>query len=107
MQNEKTKCEQELEVAPIRKANPASWPKGVRPISIDEVDGIGVDAKGDLYWHGKHVETRARLDLNYRQILYAAAILAFTAIGALGAVGQGWAAYNDWACKVGWPAICP
>ena len=40
----------ELELAPLRKADPSTWPKGVRPISIDEVDGIGVDSRGDLYW---------------------------------------------------------
>ena len=27
--------------------------------------------------------------------------------GALGAAAQGGAAYNDWACKVNWRALCP
>jgi hypothetical protein len=107
MENEKTEREQELEQVPFRKADKATWPKGVRPIAIDEVDGIGVDAKGDLYWHGKPVETRARVDLNWRQMIYAGIILFFTALAACGAVVQGWAAYNDWACKVGWLAVCP
>jgi hypothetical protein len=31
----------------------------------------------------------------------------FTVFGALGAAAQGGAAYNDWACKVNWRALCP
>jgi hypothetical protein len=93
----------------IRTADPAAWPKGVRPmISLDEVAGIGVDANGDLYWHGKRVETRTRVRLTWLQIIYAAIIAIATVGGACGAVAQGWAAYNDWACKVGWSAVaCP
>jgi hypothetical protein len=107
MSSEDSERERELKEIPVRKADSAAWPKGVRAIAIAEVDAIGVDAKGDLYWHGKRVETRTRLDLNWRQIIYAGLILVFTGIGAGGAVVQGWAAYNDWACKVGWPAVCP
>jgi hypothetical protein len=106
-ENEKSERERELEQTPFRRADKATWPKGVRPIGLEEVDAIGVDAKGNLYWHGKHVETRARLNLNWRQVVYAAIILIFTGITACGAAVQGWTAYNDWACKVGWPAICP
>jgi len=47
--------ERELEGAPLRKPDKATWPKGVRPIAIDEVDGTGVEADGDLYWHGTTV----------------------------------------------------
>lgn len=65
-----------------------------------------MDGEGDLYWHGKRVETRTRLDLNRSQAAVAVVIAVATVIGACGAVVQGWAAYNDWACKVGWPGIC-
>ena len=41
------------------------------------------------------------------QKLGAIIVAGFTVIGALGAVAQGWAAYNDWACKVKWIAVCP
>jgi hypothetical protein len=36
---------------------------GVRAISQDEVHAIGVDQKGDFYWHGKHVQIRHPLEL--------------------------------------------
>ena len=99
--------ERELNEVPLRPANKAEWPPGIRGIAIKEVDAIGVDANGDLYWHGKRVETRTRLDLDRWQIAIAVVIAVGTLIGAAAAVAQGWASYNDWACKVGWPAVCP
>src|SRR5262245_22571730 len=99
--------ERELREVPPRKTDRTAWPKGVRPIGIDEVDGIGVDANGDLYWHGKRVETRTRVKLTPLQMTYGVIIAVATMVGAGGALAQGWAAYNDWACKVGWPAVCP
>jgi hypothetical protein len=100
--------ERELERAPIRKPDKSDWPEGVRPIGLDELDGLGIDAEGHLYWHGKPVETRARLDLNWLQTIVAVVIAFGTVIGAAAAVAQGWAAYNEWACRVGWSAAaCP
>jgi hypothetical protein len=96
----------ELEEVPLRKADKTKWPKGVRGIGIEEIDALGIDADGNLYWHGKRVETRTRVSLTWPQIIYAVIIAIATVVGACGAVAQGWAAYNDWACKVGWPAIC-
>jgi len=100
--------EQELKEVPLRPANKAAWPKGIRSISYDEADALGVDAKGELYWHGKPVEIRRPLDLTWWQKLGAAVVAIATVIAALGAVAQGFAAYNEWACKVGWRSVaCP
>ena len=91
--------EQELKEVPIRPANKAAWPKGIRSISYDEADALGVDAKGELYWHGKPVEIRRPLDLTWTQNALAIIVAVF------GAVTQGFAAYNEWACKVGWKSM--
>jgi len=100
--------EQELKEVPHRLADKSRWPKGIRSISIDEADALGTDAKGELYWHGKPVEIRRPLDLTWRQKLVAGIIATATVIAAVGAAAQGWAAYNDWACEVGWKSIaCP
>jgi hypothetical protein len=108
MMDEKSERELELEQVPFRKADKSTWPRGVRSIGIDEADALGVDADGNLYWHGKRVETLTRVRLTWPQIVYAAIIAIATVAGACGAVTQGWAAYNDWACKVGWSAVaCP
>jgi hypothetical protein len=64
--------EQDLKTAPIRKADMSKWPPGVRAITADELAAIGVDPKGDLYWHGKHVQVRHPLVLNFWHSLLAA-----------------------------------
>ena len=56
--------EQLRKVPPLDPFPSSSWPEGVRGISIGEVDGIGVNAKGELYWRGKPVEIRRPLDLS-------------------------------------------
>ncbi|MET3970832.1 hypothetical protein [Bradyrhizobium sp. S3.9.1] len=100
--------EQELRDVPHRPPDQSTWPKGVRPISSDEADALGVDAKGELYWHGKPVEIRRPLDLTWWQKFGAVVVATATVVAALGAAAQGFAAYNEWGCKVGWKAAaCP
>jgi hypothetical protein len=100
--------DQELRDVPHRPPDQPKWPKGIRSISIDEAGALGVDTKGELYWHGKPVEIRRPLDLTWRQKLVAGIVATATVIAAIGAAAQGWAAYNDWACKVGWKSVaCP
>jgi hypothetical protein len=75
---------------------------------MEEAGALGVDAKGELYWQGKPVEIRRPLDLTWRQKFVAGMIALATVVAAIGAVAQGFAAYNEWACKVGWAsAACP
>ena len=93
---------------PLRLADKSKWPEGVRGLGIVEVDALGTDAKGELYWHGKPVEIRRPLDLTWWQKAGAIIVATATVIAAFGAVAQGFAAYNEWACKVGWAsAACP
>jgi hypothetical protein len=84
------------------------WPKDVRVMSLEQLNHLGVrEVSGELYWRGRPVEMKRPLVLSSWQKLAAFVVAAFTIIGALGAVAQGWAAYNDWACKVHWWAVCP
>lgn len=100
--------EQELRDIPLRPVDKSTWPKGVRSVSTDEQDALGVDAQGELYWHGKPIEIRRPLDLTRGQAVVAIVVAVATVFAAIGAVGQGLAAYSEWACKVGWPeAACP
>ena len=99
--------EAEEEPQKFTAPDPSKWPDGIRVISLGELDALGVDADGRLYWHGKPVEVGRRLDLTKTQAWVAVIVAAFTVIGSIGAVAQGWAAYNDWACKTGWRvAVC-
>ena len=100
--------EQELKDVPHRPADKSAWPKGIRSISMKEADALATDAKGELYWHGKPVEIRRPLDLTQTQSAVAIIVAIATVIAALGAVAQGFAAYNEWACKVDWKSVaCP
>ncbi|WP_162914446.1 hypothetical protein [Taklimakanibacter lacteus] len=64
-------AQQDVKPAPIRKADKSTWPPGVRAITADELEAIGVDHRGDLYWHGKHVQVRHPLVLNFWHTLLA------------------------------------
>lgn len=81
-------------------ATPPHWPRGVRLISIDAFGRMGVDENtGELYWDGKPVEMRRRLDLTRSERWFALIVGAFTILGSIGAVAQGWAAAHQWACS--------
>lgn len=74
--------QQEPKAAPIRTADTSRWPPGVRAITTEELDAIGVDHKGDLYWHGKHVQVRHPLVLNFwHSVLATGAAISAIVIG--------------------------
>jgi hypothetical protein len=52
----------ELNAIPPKKTNFSEWPKGVRAIGVDEMDALGVDAQGMIYWHGRPIALR-RIEL--------------------------------------------
>jgi hypothetical protein len=78
--------EQELKDIPHQPPDQSTWPKGIRSISIDEAGALGVDAKGELHWHGKPVEIRRPPVLTWSQKLGAFIIATATVVAALGAV---------------------
>jgi hypothetical protein len=42
----------QMEETPLQVVDVTKWPKGVRQIGQDEVDGLGIDRDGRLYWNG-------------------------------------------------------
>ncbi|MCK1474892.1 hypothetical protein IVB27_08740 [Bradyrhizobium sp. 197] len=102
--------EDELKRVPLQTIEKTRWPRNVRPISMKESDGLGIDNEGRLHWNGKPVEIIGRrLDLTGYQIFLASVVAIFTVVGGVGAAAQGWAAYHDWACRNKQPALlsCP
>jgi hypothetical protein len=98
--------ERELDEIPLRPTDKSKWPRGVRPVALGEMDGLGIDRDGRPYWNGKPLEIRQHLDLSKGQAIFAAVM---TLIIALATFVQGWTAYHEWACKVDWPTAvaCP
>jgi hypothetical protein len=95
--------EEDLKQVPPIKGSKSSWPPGVRTISLDEVDLLGVDRNNRLYWDGRPVEVSRRL--TGWQTFGAFLVGTFVVLGAIGSFAQGWSVYNDWACRAGWPAV--
>ena len=72
-----------------RKQRPdkGKWPKGVRGVSFDELDNLGMDADKNLYWDGERLHTSSRVNLTLWQrigavvtVLSAAAVALFAAL---------------------------
>ncbi|MCA6099203.1 hypothetical protein [Bradyrhizobium australafricanum] len=102
--------EDELKRIPVQTIDKSRWPRYVRPISMGEADGLGIDNDGRLYWNGKPVEIIGRrVDLTWMQSAIGIAVALFTIVGGIGCGAQGWVAYHDWACKNHMPAgiSCP
>jgi hypothetical protein len=60
--------EEQLRRVPVQKIDESNWPRNVRPISIGEIGGLGIDTGGRLHWNGKPVEiVGRRLDLTWGQ----------------------------------------
>ncbi len=63
MTDSEAEYRRKLEEIPMRKARPGSWPSHVRQLSIDEMDGLGVDQDANIYWHGELIQVRKRIQL--------------------------------------------
>ena len=59
------------------------------PISVDDLDRLGINSRQELFWDGKRVEVRSRINLTWAQT--AAAIL----VGAAAICGGFSSAAND------------
>ena len=94
----------ELSDVPLWKANKQTWPRGVRPIGQGELDCLGIDRRGDLYWDGKPVEVR-HLRLTGWQRFWATLVSLFIIVGGLGSCTQGLVSYHAWACGTGSPTL--
>lgn len=98
--------EEELKRVPPQTIDKSKWPLGVRPISMGETGGIGIDRDGRLYWNGRPVEIIGqRLDLTRTQATVAWIVAGLTLVIALATAVQAAVVYHDWACKTGWRSV--
>ena len=75
-------------------------PYGLRSISRDEIELLQVDRSGRLFWDGKPLEVSRRL--TFWQTVGAFTVGTFIVIGGIGSFLQGWASYQDRACRMSW-----
>jgi hypothetical protein len=60
------------------------WPQGVTPIGVEDLDRLGLNAANQLFWDGKRIEVRNRLDLTRLQKTFAVVVSVFAVLGAVG-----------------------
>jgi hypothetical protein len=92
-----TTRDEELKAVPHWKANKQRWRDGVRAIGQDELDCLGIDRSGNLYWDGHPIEVR-RFSLTFWQGVGAVTVALSAVVAAVGTAAQGWAA----ACNLHW-----
>jgi hypothetical protein len=76
--------------------------RNVHGLAAADLTRLSIDNDGRLYWDGKPVEVRRRIQMSRAQVVGASVVAAFIVIGAVGAAVQGSLAVRDWACRLGW-----
>ncbi|WCE09462.1 hypothetical protein [Pseudomonas sp. JBR1] len=85
------------------EADKSHWPAGVSAITIGQMDMIGVDREGSLYWDGKPIEVKKRLSLTVGERVFAVLVGGVTSVSAVvQALGAGCQAHFLW---MSW--LCP
>jgi hypothetical protein len=99
--------------APVQEAA-AKKGRNIHPLATADLSRLSIENDGRLYWDGKPVEVRRRIEMSWAQVVGASVVAAFVAIGAVGAAIQGSLALRDWGCRLGWttsfcglPALTP
>ena len=91
---------EELRLVPPWVAN-KPWPKGIRTVAVEELDVLGVDRQGNLYWDGHPIEIReVSLKWPERSLAIAGILVAIVAV-----IIQSW----QWGRDLTWVAAtwCP
>lgn len=63
---------------------PDEWPASVSPIGVEDLGRLGIDPGNQLFWDGKRIEVRNRLDLTRVQKVFAVVFSVFAVLGAIG-----------------------
>ncbi len=80
---------------------PDGWPSDVTPISVEELDRLGLNEKNQLFWDGKRIEVRNRLDLTRLQKAFAIIVSIFAVLGAMGGFMTGFNNASIFLCARG------
>jgi hypothetical protein len=95
---------EELDEGPSWKAHTHAWPRGVRPVGSHELDSLGVDRRGNIYWDGRLLEV-PHFVLTRGQKIWAVLLTLAALAGGIGSFVQGILMYDEWACRQGLPSL--
>jgi hypothetical protein len=65
------------------------WPPGIDRVGVEDLTRLGIDRQDQLYWDGRRIEIRKRLDLTPFQQAAAILVTVFAILGGLGAFMSG------------------
>ena len=84
------------------------WPIDIEPISVDDLDRLGINADNELFWDGRRIEVRRRLDLTRFQKTAAVLVAAAAILGGLGGFVTGFNNASVFLCARGMHVLsCP
>lgn len=69
--------------------SPPDWPRGVEPISLDDLNRLGIDSEHQLYWDGRRIEIRRLLVLTRFQKWFAAGAAIVGLLAGLATIATG------------------
>jgi hypothetical protein len=87
------------EAQPEPEPEPQKKGRNVHSLAAADLSRLSIDNDGRLYWDGKPVEVRRRIQMSRAQVVGASIVAAFIVIGA---AVQGSLALRDWTCRLGW-----
>jgi len=87
---------------------PPNWPKGVTPISVDDLNKLGLNGYDQLFWDGRRIEIRRKLDLSRTQKALAVMVAVAALLGGIGGFLSGINDAAGFLCArhIGW-LTCP
>ncbi|HEY5962925.1 MAG TPA: hypothetical protein VIU42_02795, partial [Xanthobacteraceae bacterium] len=77
------------ETQPKPDPEPEMKGRNVHGLAAADLTRLSIDNDGRLYWDGKPVEVRRRIQMSRAQVVGASVVAAFIVIGAVGAAVQG------------------
>jgi len=80
---------------------PKSWPQGVERITANDLNRLGINSENQLFWDGRRIEIRRRLDLTRLEKTVAAVVTVAAVLGGVGAFLSGLNDGSAYLCERG------
>jgi len=73
----------------VTQPPPGDWPQGVERIVVNDLDRLGINSENQLFWDGRRIEIRRRLDLTRVEKTVAWIVTLAAVLGGIGAFLSG------------------
>jgi len=74
------------------------WPAGVEQISIEDLGRLGISHDDQLFWDGRRIEVKRRLDLTKLQKAFALVVTIMALLGGIGGFASGFSDASAFLC---------